>query len=120
MADMMATAATWFESQRRAHLSQSATYLPLAGIPYTGILVTIVTGKWDVMDAAGQMVRVQTKDIFVPVADYPEEPVRGDRIYIDGTEETYEVVVPPGRGQCWMWSDVGDKLRRIHCMKVEV
>ena len=117
MADMMATAATWFESQRREHLSQTATYTPLTGSAATAT-VTIVTGKWDVMDAAGQMVRVQTKDIFVPVADYATEPVRGDRIETaDG--DTYEVVVPPGRGQCWMWADMGDTLRRVHCMKVE-
>lgn len=118
MADMMANAATWFEAKRRAHLSQTATYSPLSGVTGTTCTVTIVTGKWDVMDAAGQMVRVQTKDIFVPSAEYSTEPVRGDRIETaDG--DTYEVFVPPGRGQCWMWSDVGDTLRRVHCMKVE-
>lgn len=118
MPDMMATAATWFESQRVAHLSQLGMYIPLSGMPVVDIPMTIVTGKWDVMDAAGQMVRVQTKDIFVPSADYSTEPVRGDRI-VTADGDTYEVVVPPGRGQCWVWSDVGDTLRRVHCMKVE-
>lgn len=117
MADMMATAAAWFESQRRSHLSVDAEYYKLGSVTPVDCVVTVVTGKWDAMNAAGQMVRVQTKDIFVPVADYSDEPQRGDRIVTGGG--TYEVVVPPGMDQCWLWSDVANKLRRVHCMRID-
>jgi hypothetical protein len=118
MQDMMATAATWFETQRRAHLSINADYYKSGSSTAVPCVVTVVTGRWDVMDAAGQMARIQTRDIFVAVSDYSDQPNRGDRI-VTSDGEAYEVIVPPGRQQCWSWADRAEKLRRIHCLRIE-
>jgi hypothetical protein len=117
MQDMMATAATWFETQRRAHLSVNATYYAGGVGAGTACVVTVVTGKWDVIDAAGQMMRIQTRDIFVATSDYATQPARGDRI-VTADGATYEVMVPPGRQQCWAWADQNETLRRIHTTRL--
>lgn len=121
MADMMQSAATWFEAQRIKHLSFPVRYFQ-AGISYPlTCMATLVIGKWDAVNAAGQVVRMETRDFMISTADLPYEPKRNDQIVANenGIETTYRVIVPEGMQQAWRWTDRNNTLRRIHTMAVE-
>lgn len=118
---MMASGAAWFDQMRQQHLSITVDYLSVGALAAVECKATIVDGKWEMMDAAGQIVRMETRDFFINTEDLPGDPVRGDSISIndDGVVETYEVSVPAGVQQAWRWADRRHKVRRIHTMKRE-
>jgi hypothetical protein len=68
------------------------------------------------MDAAGQILRTETRDWFVDTTDLAQDPRKGDRIVAG--DVTYEVMIPPGAQHHWRWSDRNQTLRRIHTMVV--
>jgi hypothetical protein len=117
VADMIAAGEAWFEEKRRAHASVEAQYHPELepGVSYP-CQVTLVVGKWDVIDASQQIVRIESKDFFVSTADYPAAPQSGDQITYreHDVEQVYEVTVPRGREQCWGWANRAETLRRVH------
>ena len=116
MQDVIAAGETWFQSQRREHLSTEVSYQPTIGTTRT-VRATVVIGRWESIDAAGQMLRTETQDFFVDTTDLAQDPKKGDRIVAGGA--TYEVMVPPGAEHHWRWSDRSKTLRRIHTMVTE-
>ena len=112
MQDMIAIGETWFRSQRREHLATEVSYQPTIGTTRT-VRATVVVGRWESIDAAGQMLRTETQDFFVDTTDLAQDP-KGDRIVSGGV--TYEVMIPPGAEHHWRWSDRNKTLRRIHTM----
>lgn len=113
MPDMIAAGETWFQSQRREHLSTEVSYQPTIGTTRT-VRATVVVGRWESIDAAGQMLRTETQDFFVDTTDLAQDPKKGDRIVAAGVN--YEVMIPPGAEHHWRWSDRSKTLRRIHTM----
>jgi hypothetical protein len=116
MQDMIAAGETWFRSQRREHLATEVSYQPAIGTTRT-VRATVVVGRWESIDAAGQMLRTETQDFFVDTTDLAQDPKKGDRIVAGGF--TYEVMIPPGAEHHWRWSDRNKTLRRIHTMVTE-
>jgi hypothetical protein len=116
MQDVIAAGETWFQSQRREHLSTEVSYQPTIGTTRT-VRATVVIGRWESIDAAGQMLRTETQDFFVDTTDLAQDPKKGDRIVAGGF--TYEVMIPPGAEHHWRWSDRNKTLRRIHTMVTE-
>lgn len=116
MQDMIALGETWFRAQRREHLATEVSYQPSIGTTRT-VRATVVVGRWESMDAAGQMLRTDTQDFFVDTTDLAQDPKKGDKIVAGGF--TYEVMVPPGAEHHWRWSDRNKTLRRIHTMVTE-
>ncbi len=119
MQDMMAKGAAWFDQVRRQHLSISVTYFPVGNLIGLECAATITDGYWEAVDAAGQMVRIQTRDFFINLTDLPGDPRRGDEVVVaeDGLERTYTVQVPGGDQQAWRWADRRHQVRRIHTME---
>jgi len=113
MQDMIAIGETWFRSQRREHLATEVSYQPTVG-PARTVLATIVVGRWESVDAAGQIMRTETRDFLVDTTDLAQDPKRGDKLVYGGA--TYEVTIPPGAEHHWRWSDRNQTIRRIHTM----
>ena len=113
MQDLIAAGETWFRSQRREHLATEVSYQPTIGTTRT-VRATVVVGRWESIDSAGQMLRTDTQDFFVDTTDLAQDPKKGDWIVAGGF--TYEVMVPPGAEHHWRWSDRNKTLRRIHTM----
>ena len=113
MQDMIAAGETWFRSQRREHLATEVSYQPAIGTTRT-VRATVVVGRWESIDAAGQMLRTETQDFFVDTTDLAQDPKKGDRLVAGGF--TYEVMIPPGAEHHWRWADRNKTLRRIHTM----
>jgi hypothetical protein len=120
MQDMIAIGETWFEQQRRKHLAVEVEYRPLVGAART-VKATVVVGRWETVDAAGQMIRSETRDWFVHRSELAQDPKKGDRIVTTeyGTEVIYEVSIPGGAEHHWRWSDRNQNLRRIHTQVVQ-
>jgi hypothetical protein len=81
------------------------------------VRATVVIGRWESIDAAGQMLRTETQDFFVDTTDLAQDPKKGDRIVVGNF--TYQVMIPPGAEHHWRWSDRNKTLRRIHTMVTE-
>lgn len=120
MQDMIAIGETWFEQQRREHLAVQVEYRPVVG-PARTVKATVVVGRWETVDAAGQMIRSETRDWFVHRSELAQDPRKGDRIAATeyGSEVLYEVSAPSGAEHHWRWSDRNQNLRRIHTQVVQ-
>ena len=119
MQDLMAKAEAWFEGQRRDHLAATVSYQPKVGLP-RDCKATLVTGRWEAIDKAGNMVRMETRDFFIHRSELQQDPKRGDRVVVteNGASKSYEVCVPNGSQNAWRWADRSETLRRIHTMAV--
>lgn len=117
----MAKAAEWFEAQRREHLAVVVVYQPTGSFLPRECRATVVTGRWESVDASGQIVRTQTRDFFIHKDELPQDPRRGDRIVWteNGAERTFEVAIPGGAQHPWQWADRTQTLRRIHTQAVQ-
>ena len=117
MQDMIAVGEAWFESQRRQHMAAEVEYRPLVGLSRT-CRATLVTGRWESADAAGTILRMETRDFFIHRDELPQDPKKGDTVAVveNGAETLYEVMVPPGAQNHWRWSDRNQAIRRIHTM----
>jgi len=120
MQDMIAIGEAWFEQQRRQHLAVNVEYRPTVGAART-VKATVVVGRWEQLDAAGQVLRTETRDWFVHRSELAQDPKKGDRIVTTdgGYEVLYEVTVPGGAQNHWQWADRNHNLRRIHTMVVQ-
>jgi hypothetical protein len=122
MQDMIARGVSWFEQQRKEHLSVMVEYQPAGAMFAKSVAATIGMTRWDATDAAGQLVRFETRDFFVGVDDYKDAPKRGDKIHetdASGTRRTFEVMIPGGGSNPWAWADRGQRIRRIHTQLLE-
>jgi hypothetical protein len=122
MQDMIAKGAAWFDAQRKEHMSVWVEYRPLGTMFSRRVRATVGMMRWDAIDAAGQMIRFDTRDYLVSIDDYQAEPKRGDRIVeVDesGTRRSFEVMIPGGQNNPWSWADRGQRVRRIHTQLVE-
>lgn len=120
MRDMIAIGEAWFEQQRREHLAVEVEYRPVVGAART-VRATVVIGRWEQVDAAGQILRTETRDWMVHRSELAQDPRKGDIIAAteSGYEVLYEVSIPPGGQHHWRWSDRSQNLRRIHTMVVQ-
>lgn len=118
MADMIAAGSAWFDQVRRQHLSVTVQYNSGGLIPLD-CAATLVDGRWESVDSAGQIVRMETRDFFINIDDLPEQPKVGDTISMteNGQQMTYMVAVPGGGQQAWRWADRQHRVRRIHTME---
>jgi hypothetical protein len=118
MQDMIAKAEAWFEQKRRDHLSVFVEYLPVNQFLSRTCHATLVIGRWQAVDAAGQLIRSETRDFFVHRDELPADPKRGDKVTVveNGASQVYEVSIPEGSQFCWQWADRSQKVRRIHTM----
>lgn len=120
MQDVLATAATWFEAQRREHLAATVEYRPVVGLNRS-CRATLVVGRWEAVTKDGQVVRLETRDFLIHRDELAQDPKRGDRIAVteNGSERLYEVAIPTGADNAWRWSDRSETLRRIHTQSVQ-
>jgi hypothetical protein len=120
MRDMIAAGAAWLDGQRREHMAVPVTYRPAAGLFAVTVPATIGLSRYETVDAAGQLLRYESRDYFISTADMQAEPRRGDVIteLVDGNAQTYLVAGPPGGGNVWSWADRGQRVRRIHTHKI--
>jgi len=120
MQDMIKSAESWFEGQRRANLSVSVSYRPAAGGAASDCAATLVIGRWEAIDKNGQIMRLETRDFLIHVDDYAGTPLRGDKIVLteNDVEDYYEVTIPAGVNQAWRWANRSQTLRRIHTQKI--
>jgi len=117
--DMLKKAEAWFEGQRREHLSVNVECRPKVGLP-RACRATLVVGRWEAVDKAGNLVRIETRDFLIHRDDLRQDPARGDRVAVteNGAEKLYEVAIPDGSQNAWRWSDRSETIRRIHTMAV--
>jgi hypothetical protein len=120
MQDLIAKGEAWFEQQRREHLAATVEYRPADSLLPRTCRATLVVGRWEAVDSAGQIVRLETRDFFIHRDDLPQDPKRGDKIAVDenGSEKLYEVSIPDGSRNAWRWADRSETVRRIHTMAV--
>lgn len=120
MRDMIATGAAWLDDQRRRHMSVPVTYRPAGGLFAVTMPATIGLSRYETVDAAGQLLRYESRDYFISTVDLKAEPKKGDTIteLVDGDAHTYLVAGPPGGGNVWSWADRGQRVRRIHTHKI--
>ena len=116
MQDLMAKAELWFEGQRRQHLAELVEYRPLLGAA-VDCKATMIVGRWESVDKAGAVIRLETRDFLIHTDDLALEPRRGDRIVLANGQQ-YEVAIPDGGRNPWRWSDRSETLRRIHTQAV--
>lgn len=121
MQDMIANGVTWFEQQRREHLAVTVEYLPFGAASASSVRATIGGSRFESVDSAGQVMRFETRDFLISVEDYATAPVRGDQITETqgGVARTYEVMIPGGGQNPWLWADRSQRVRRIHTSLVE-
>lgn len=121
MQDMLAKASAWFEQQRTEHLAVLVSYYRAGASHPVSCRATPLVGRWDAIDAAGQMVRIETRDFVIADAELGFVPARGDMVVTTegGTERTYRVIQPDGQKQCWQWVDRNQNVRRIHTLESE-
>jgi hypothetical protein len=121
MQDLIAAGVTWFEQQRREHLAVTVEYLPLGAASAVSVRATIGGSRFESVDSAGQVMRFETRDFLISVEDYATAPVRGDQITETqgGVERAYEVMIPGGGQNPWIWADRSQRVRRIHTTLVE-
>jgi hypothetical protein len=118
MQDMIAAGEAWFEQKRRDHLSVFVEYLPVGSLLSRTCHATLVIGRWQAVDAAGQMIRSETRDFYIHRDELPADPKRGDKLTVteNGASQVYEVSIPEGAQFAWQWADRSQKVRRIHTM----
>lgn len=119
MQDIIAKGETWFEAQRREHLAVTVNYQPTVGLA-RDCKATLITGKWESVDSAGNIVRMETRDFFIHRDELTQDPQRGDLVVVteNGLQKTYKVTIVDGTKQAWRWSDRSERIRRIHTMGV--
>lgn len=123
MHDLIAEGVAWFEGQRREHLAVNVTYRPRDSQSAVTVPATIGMSRWDSLDQSGQMLRFETRDYLIGVADYAADPRRGDVITetdYRGVVRQYEVSLPGGAANPWSWADRGQRIRRIHTQLIDV
>lgn len=123
MQDLIAKGVTWFEEQRKLHMAVNVSYRGVGTLVAATVPATIGGSRFEAADAAGQIIRYETRDYFIAVSDWPDAPVRGDRITetdAGGVNRVYEVALPAGAGNPWQWGDRSQRVRRIHTTYIGV
>jgi hypothetical protein len=122
MTNMLQRASDWLEEKRTLHASRVVTYV--RGVQSANPPASIGRTVYDVDDGYGMLVRYESRDFLILVADLmfdgvPALPQRGDRIRETqgGTVFVYEVMAP-GKDPPWRYSDPYRKTFRIHTKQV--
>lgn len=116
MPNMLETAMSWFDSQRKAHMASTVTYR--RGADTFEIQASAARSTFEQTDEQGVVLReLATKDWIVSAADMlidavAIEPRSGDRI-TDAGGITYQVTSVGGEPP-WRWSDEFRNMMRIH------
>jgi len=120
MADMIRSAAEWFEGKRVAHMSVPVTYRAAGTLIDRPCDATVSTDSRTVVDAAGQFVTIQTRSFVIAVSQLPSAPKRDDRITLSegGVTKTYLVASPSASDPVWVWADRANITRKITAVPV--
>jgi hypothetical protein len=113
---MIADGSKWLESQRRRYLSVPVQYRVGGQGHPIACQATLAVGRWEAMNAAGQIVRMETRDFVISKDELHVTPKRGDTLTLieGGVEAICTVVIPEGSEQAWRWADRSQAARRIH------
>lgn len=124
MPDILQRATAWLHSQRHTHMTKTVTYR--RGGESIELAATVGRTDFDVVDASGIGVRVESRDYLIRAADLdfgdgPTLPTRGDRIEEASGETThvYEVLTL-GNQSPWRHSDPSRETLRIHTKQIAV
>ncbi|MEI8369769.1 MAG: hypothetical protein WCJ31_15145 [Planctomycetia bacterium] len=101
--NMMALGASWFDEQRKAHMSDWVSYR--RGDLTHPVLATASRSMFEVMDGSGVVERWESRDFVISAGDLPfDPPERGDLVIETvGTKVlTYQVLAPKG-SEVWKW-----------------
>lgn len=115
MQDLIGKGAAWFRNVAREHLSVMVEYRAFASLVPLPVPAMVTTTRHETVDPTGQLVRIESRDFFVNVADYAAVPKKGDRIYAESN--VYEVFAPFG-ANAWVWADRQQQIRKIHTQLV--
>lgn len=115
MADMIRSAAEWFESKRLLHLTVPATYRAANSMIDHDIDATLSTENRTVVDSSGQFITIQTRSFVIAVSQYSATPKRDDRITVTegGISRTYVVASPTPNDAVWVWADRANLTRKV-------
>ena len=126
MPDLFKAAARWLSAKQKDHTSTLVTYSRVEA----SVEVRAVIGRsqWDVPDASGLLLRVESRDYLIETDDLEldgqiAEPKPGDRIVEpgggdDGSDLIYEVSAPAPGLSHWQWDGPHRVRRRIHTKKI--
>lgn len=114
MPDMLDTAAAWLDAQLADNAAIEVTYTQ--GATAVDLAATIGKTVFEVADAYGGLVRVESRDYLVAAAALGLEPRRGDLI-TEG-DRTYEVTAP-GKEPCFREADPSGRTYRIHTARAK-
>ena len=122
MADLLETASSWLDGQRKKYLAKAVVYC--RGQAEAEVLATVGRTTFAVESSTGVVERFESRDFIITAADLvlsgaAVTPERGDRIRETAGGETlvYEVV-GPGQEPCWRWSDPYRLAVRVHTKQV--
>lgn len=115
MQDMIGKGAAWFREVAREHLSVMVEYRAFASLVPRTVPAMVTTTRHETIDPTGQLVRIESRDFFIGVSDYPDVPKKGDRVYAEGN--VYEVFAP-FNANAWVWADRQQQIRKIHTQLV--
>jgi hypothetical protein len=117
---MLDGAAAMVAETLREYLARPVVYRrgPLS----VSLAATVGQSEMDVLDEAGAVVRIATRDYLVTAADLvlggaAVEPRRGDRIE-DERDGLFEVLSPGAGEPDWRWM-AGRRMYRIHVKEIE-
>ena len=122
MTNLLQTGSQWLGDQLLAHAATEVLYV--RGLEQVLVRATIGKTEYEIEDAAGAVVRVQTRDYLIKAADLilggsPALPQPGDRIHeTDGDVTFVYEVLSPGTEPCWRYSDPHRQLLRVHTKQV--
>lgn len=124
MQDQIAKANRWLAGIQRAHQSVEVRYVTAT----SSVLMpaTITVSQWDIPDAAGNLIRVESRDYLISADDLAIEGVRvepaaGDQIIetlADGSDLTFEVSQPDASIPIWQWAEPHRNRYQIHTKQV--
>lgn len=118
MANMLRNGVTWLQGQRKASMSDSATYTRAGFAPITDLAVTPGTPNFAIDD--GNTIRVAStqQDWIITAADLvingsPTLPQKGDRLTIaQGAQAgTFEVQIPETTDKPYKLDATGQQIR---------
>lgn len=123
MVDLLQHASDWLQNQRARFMSRKVVYQ--RGELTLDVAATVGQTVFDVDDATGAAIRVESRDFLITVSDLllsgnRIKPQRGDRIMETDSGHTYVYeVMAPGDEPCWRFSDPYRKTFRIHTKQVD-
>lgn len=124
MTDLLKTGAQWLADQQAAHAAHNVMYK--RGAQSATLVAMAGRSEWELPDAGGPVMRAETRDFVIRVADLRLDgsavtPQRGDLIDepIGSVTVTFEVIAPGGMDEPpWRFTDEYGYAFRIHTKRI--